>query len=96
MLRNSRWAAQADDFGRFRLSARYADVPNSAVLKPGDIAPKGWLYLTDVVPDDEVHFGFPNISDNAVCVEKSTSGAHMTPFATERGSVIGPARLAGN
>lgn len=45
----------------------------------------------DVVPDGEVRFGFPNISDNAEIVEMIASGCHMTLFVTGRGSVSGSA-----
>jgi len=45
----------------------------------------------DVVPDGEVRFGFPNISDNAEIVEMMASGVHMTLFVTGRGSVVGSA-----
>jgi altronate dehydratase large subunit len=51
----------------------------------------GGLYLMDVVPDGEVRFGFPNISDNAEIVEMMASGVHMTLFVTGRGSVVGSA-----
>ena len=61
------------------------------LIKPGDIPPKGGLYLMDVVPDGEVRFGFPNISDNAEIVEMMASGAHLTLFVTGRGSVVGSA-----
>ena len=63
----------------------------SGLIKPGDPPPKGGLYLMDVVPDGEVRFGFPNISDNAEIVEMMASGAHMTLFVTGRGSVVGSA-----
>lgn len=63
----------------------------SGLIKPGDIAPRGGLYLLDVVPDGEVRFGFPNISDNAEIVELMSCGAHMTLFVTGRGSVVGSA-----
>ena len=63
----------------------------SGLIKPGDIPPEGGLYLMDVVPDGEVRFGFPNISDNAEIVEMMASGAHMTLFVTGRGSVVGSA-----
>lgn len=63
----------------------------SGLIKPGDIPPHGGLYLMDVVPDGEVRFGFPNISDNAEIVEMMASGAHMTLFVTGRGSVVGSA-----
>jgi altronate hydrolase len=65
--------------------------PISGLLKPGDLPPKGGLYLMDVVPDGEVHWGFPNISDNAEIVEMMASGAHCTLFVTGRGSVVGSA-----
>jgi len=61
------------------------------LIKPGDRPPTGGLYLMDVVPDGEVRFGFPNISDNAEIVEMAASGAHMTLFVTGRGSVVGNA-----
>ena len=63
----------------------------SGLIKPGDIPPRGGLYLMDVVPDGEVRFGFPNISDNAEIVEMIASGAHLTLFVTGRGSVVGSA-----
>lgn len=63
----------------------------SGILKPGDIPTRGGLYLMDVVPDGEVRFGFPNISDNAEIVEMIASGAHLTLFVTGRGSVVGSA-----
>ncbi len=72
----------------------YAKSGNARIvglLKPGDIPPKGGLYLMDVVPDGEVRFGFPNISDNAEIVEMIASGAHLTLFVTGRGSVVGSA-----
>jgi altronate dehydratase large subunit len=65
--------------------------PISGLIKPGDIPPRGGLYLMDVVPDGEVRFGFPNISDNAEIVEMMASGAHCTLFVTGRGSVVGSA-----
>lgn len=61
------------------------------IIKPGDIPPTGGLYLMDVVPDGEVRFGFPNISDNAEITEMIASGAHMVLFITGRGSVVGSA-----
>lgn len=63
----------------------------SGLIKPGDLPPRGGLYLMDVVPDGEVRFGFPNISDNAEIVEMMASGAHCTLFVTGRGSVVGSA-----
>ena len=63
----------------------------SGLIKPGDIPPRGGLYLMDVVPDGEVRYGFPNISDNAEIVEMMASGAHLTLFVTGRGSVVGSA-----
>ncbi len=63
----------------------------SGMLKPGDLPPRGGLYLLDVVPDGEVRFGFPNISDNAEIVELIACGCHVTLFTTGRGSVVGSA-----
>jgi altronate hydrolase len=63
----------------------------SGLLKPGDVPPRGGLYLLDVVPDGEVRFGFPNISDNAEIVELVACGCHVTLFTTGRGSVVGSA-----
>ena len=45
----------------------------------------------DVIPDGEVRFGFPNISDNAEIVEMIASGCHIVLFTTGRGSVVGSA-----
>ena len=61
------------------------------LIKPGDVPPAGGLYLLDVVPDGEVRFGFPNISDNAEIVELIACGAHVILFTTGRGSVVGSA-----
>jgi len=63
----------------------------TGMLKPGDLPPRGGLYLLDVVPDGEVRFGFPNISDNAEAVELIACGAQMILFSTGRGSVVGSA-----
>jgi len=71
--------------------AKSGSSPIDGLIKPGDIPPRGGLYLMDVVPDGEVRFGFPNISDNAEIVEMMASGAHMTLFVTGRGSVVGSA-----
>ncbi len=61
------------------------------MLKPGDIPPKGGLYLLDVVPDGDPKFGFPNINDNAEIAELMACGCHLTYFVTGRGSVVGSA-----
>lgn len=71
--------------------AKSGSSPISGMIKPGDIPPGGGLYLMDVVPDGEVRFGFPNISDNAEIVEMMASGAHLNLFVTGRGSVVGSA-----
>lgn len=63
----------------------------SGLIKPGDVPPRGGLYLLDVVPDGEVRFGFPNISDNAEIVELIACGCHINLFTTGRGSVVGSA-----
>ena len=71
--------------------AKSGASPISGILKPGDQPGRGGLYLLDVVPDGEVRFGFPNISDNAEIVELIACGAHLTLFTTGRGSVVGSA-----
>ncbi|NQT38163.1 MAG: UxaA family hydrolase [Planctomycetes bacterium] len=65
--------------------------PIAGLIKPGDVPPRGGLYLLDVVPDGEVRFGFPNIVDNAEIVELIACGAHLNLFTTGRGSVVGSA-----
>jgi altronate dehydratase large subunit len=65
--------------------------PISGLIKPGDVPHEPGLYLMDIVPDGEVRFGFPNISDNAEIVEMIASGCHLTLFTTGRGSVVGSA-----
>lgn len=71
--------------------SKSGDSPISGLIKPGDIPPGPGLYLMDVVPDGEVRFGFPNISDNAEIVELIASGCHVVLFTTGRGSVVGSA-----
>lgn len=71
--------------------SKSGDSPISGILKPGEIPPGPGLYLMDVVPDGEVRFGFPNISDNAEIVELIASGCHLILFTTGRGSVVGSA-----
>jgi altronate dehydratase large subunit len=61
------------------------------LIKPGDLPPRGGLYLLDVVPDGEVRFGFPNIADNAEIVELIACGSQIVLFSTGRGSVVGSA-----
>jgi altronate hydrolase len=61
------------------------------ILKPGDVPPRGGLYLLDIVPDGEVRYGFPNINDNAEIAELIACGAHVILFSTGRGSVVGSA-----
>ncbi len=65
--------------------------PIAGLIKPGDLPPRGGLYLLDVVPDGEVRFGFPNISDNAEIAELIACGCHLILFTTGRGSVVGSA-----
>ena len=82
--------------------AKSGSKPISGMIKPGDLPPgvvgaktnagkQGGLYLLDVVPDGEVRYGFPNISDNAEIVELIACGAHLSLFSTGRGSVVGSA-----
>ncbi|NUQ65380.1 MAG: UxaA family hydrolase [Pirellulales bacterium] len=63
----------------------------SGLIKPGDVPPRGGLYLLDVVPDGEIRFGFPNIVDNTEIVELIACGSHVILFTTGRGSVVGSA-----
>ena len=69
--------------------AKSGSSPISGLIKPGDVPPRGGLYLLDVVPDGEVRFGFPNINDNAEIAELIACGAHAVYFVTGRGSVVG-------
>jgi altronate hydrolase len=71
--------------------AKSGASPISGLLKPGDVPPRGGLYLLDVVPDGEVRWGFPNINDNAEIAELIACGAHAVLFVTGRGSVVGSA-----
>lgn len=72
----------------------YAKSGSSTIrglLKPGDEAPAGGLYLLDVVPDGVPRFGFPNINDTAEIGELMACGCHLVLFSTGRGSVVGSA-----
>jgi len=71
--------------------AKSGTSPISGLIKPGDVPPRGGLYLLDVVPDGEVRFGFPNINDNAEIAELIACGSHVVLFVTGRGSVVGSA-----
>jgi altronate dehydratase large subunit len=71
--------------------AKSGSRPIAGLIKPGDVPPRGGLYLLDVVPDGEVRFGFPNINDTAEAVELIACGAHLILFSTGRGSVMGSA-----
>ncbi len=71
--------------------SKSGNSPISGILKPGDVPPRGGLYLLDVVPDGEVRFGFPNINDNAEIAELIACGSHIILFSTGRGSVVGSA-----
>jgi altronate hydrolase len=71
--------------------AKSGRSPISGLLKPGDVPPRGGLYLLDVIPDGEVRFGFPNINDNAEIAELIACGSQLILFSTGRGSVVGSA-----
>jgi altronate dehydratase large subunit len=71
--------------------AKSGASPISGLIKPGDIPPRGGLYLLDVVPDGDVRWGFPNINDNAEIAELIACGSHAILFVTGRGSVVGSA-----
>ena len=61
------------------------------LLKPGDLPPRGGLYLLDMISDGEVRFGFPNINDNVEIADLIACGSHVILFSTGRGSVVGSA-----
>ena len=63
----------------------------SGILKPSVRAPAPGLYLLDIVPDGDVHWGFPNVNDIAESAELMACGAHLILFTTGRGSVVGSA-----
>ncbi len=71
--------------------AKSGSSPIAGIIKPGDVPPRGGLYLLDVVPDGEVRYGFPNINDTAEIVEMIACGCHVILFSTGRGSVVGSA-----
>ncbi|HZP21664.1 MAG TPA: UxaA family hydrolase [Bauldia sp.] len=71
--------------------AKSGASPISGLIKPGDIPPRGGLFLLDVVPDGDVRWGFPNINDNAEIAELIACGSHVILFVTGRGSVVGSA-----
>ena len=71
--------------------SKSGDSAISGLIKPGDVPPRGGLYLMDVVPDGEPRWGFPNIADNAEIVELIACGSHLVLFTTGRGSVVGSA-----
>lgn len=71
--------------------AKSGTKPIMGMLRPGIQPPKPGLYLMDMVPDDEVKWGFANINDNATITEQIACGAHVILFSTGRGSVVGSA-----
>jgi altronate hydrolase len=71
--------------------SKSGNSPISGIIKPGDVPPSAGLYLLDVVPDGEVRWGFPNISDIQEIGELIACGSHVTLFTTGRGSVVGSA-----
>jgi altronate dehydratase len=71
--------------------SKSGNSPIRGILKPGDVPLSAGLYLLDVVPDGEVRWGFPNISDIQEIGELIACGAHVTLFTTGRGSVVGSA-----
>ena len=71
--------------------SKSGNSPISGILKPGDVPPSTGLYLLDVVPDGDIRWGFPNISDIQEIGELIACGSHVTLFTTGRGSVVGSA-----
>jgi len=71
--------------------AKSGTRPIVGMIRPGVSPPKPGLYIMDMIPDDEVKWGFANINDNATITEQIACGAHITLFSTGRGSVVGSA-----
>ena len=71
--------------------SKSGNSPIAGILTPGDAPTAPGLYLLDVVPDGEVRWGFPNISDIQEVGELIACGSHITLFTTGRGSVVGSA-----
>ncbi|MGI9436174.1 MAG: UxaA family hydrolase [Geminicoccaceae bacterium] len=71
--------------------AKSGTKPIMGMIRPGIRPPRPGLYLMDMVPDDEVKWGFANINDNATITEQIACGAQVTLFSTGRGSVVGSA-----
>ena len=69
--------------------AKSGDGQITGVIRPTQRPGKPGLYLMDVVPDGEPHFGYPNICDTAEIIELIATGCHMILFTTGRGSVVG-------
>ena len=65
--------------------------PIVGMIRPGITPPSPGLYIMDMIPDDEVKWGFANINDNATITEQIACGAHIMLFSTGRGSVVGSA-----
>lgn len=59
------------------------------IVRPGEPPPGRGLWFMDVVPDGEVKWGFPNLSDTAEIVELASCGAQTVLYTTGRGSVAG-------
>ena len=71
--------------------AKSGTTPIMGMVKPGIRPPGPGLYLMDMIPDDEVRWGFANINDNATITEQIACGAHVILFSTGRGTVTGSA-----
>jgi altronate hydrolase len=71
--------------------AKSGTSPLVGMLKPGDLPTAPGLYLLDQVPDGEVRWGFPGLSDVSGINEMIACGCHINLFATGRGSVVGSA-----
>ncbi len=71
--------------------AKSGTKPITGMVRPGVRLPRPGLYLMDMIPEDEVRWGFANINDNATITEQIACGAHVVLFSTGRGSVVGSA-----
>lgn len=65
--------------------------PISGIVKPGELPPGRGLYFMYLIPDGEVKWGFPNLSDTSEIIELASCGAHLVLYTTRRGSLAGTA-----
>lgn len=61
------------------------------IVKPSELPAGRGLYFMDLIPDGDVKWGFPNLSDTSEIVELASCGAHLALYTTGRGSVAAAA-----